>query len=322
MKSTFLRKPAVGTLEFYNGVFQNVNDTYIEHGATNVVRICPRNRSQGNKQVNLTKITTKDVICWYSRKFDGERFPTHPNIKHEKRPGFNHRRPEAYQVSRVQVKDRYKFENTRQAMCMFCQVPHFYCLFRTSGLLFHMHHAHRHELPQFVRRLFLLLDLFPERQPHSSCDTNWARIRKVERFTWPGFVYLDDGVSNRLRFAPRPGIEKTKMKLADVSEEVLIYWYQRDLPDFQKYDHPSLTYKLNPNFDPHRPSVFQLARCPKDENGCERKNYTQLACMYCQEPHFRFMHGLGGLLSHISAYHWPMVTVSVEEVREADKIAD
>lgn len=304
----------IGTLRFYPVATFFSGSCYRGSEVRNVMRICARNKSQAHKQVRLTDITTKDVICWYSRdpKCD-TLWLEHPNIWHEEREGFDTQSPEAYQISRVQVQGDRIYENTRQAMCMFCQVPKCYGLFGPSGLLFHIQHAHPHETPDFVRLLMTELDLLPEKKEHSSCNTSYAQLRTRLGFFWYGYYYLDDGESNRLRFAPRPGAETSKT-LADVCEKDLLPWFERTLEDYLNYKHPHMTYVLNPDFDPHNPSVYQLARHLKDENGEGVAGTTQFACMYCRAPTFRYIHGLGGLLSHFGGQHWPSVIPSGPEV--------
>lgn len=305
----------LGTIRFYRAAINRIDNKYRENATKNVLRICARNKIQAQREVKLTDITTEDVICWYSRDAKrGTLWLDDPNIWHEERAGFDCTKPEAYQISRIQVDGARLYDKTRQAMCMFCQVPAFYCLSGRHGLLFHIQYAHPHETPEFVKILMTELNLLPRRRKHPSCYTSWADILAHIRYQWYGFHYLDDGVSNQLRIAPRPGLANTTMKLADVSEDVLVPWFERTLEDFQNYTHPHITYRINPDFDPHNPSVYQLARYVKDKNGKGVERTTQFACMYCQEPHFLYIHGFEGYLSHLSSIHWPVVIPSVKEI--------
>lgn len=321
-----------GNIEFYRTILSNGN-TYREMAVVNILQITPRDRSQAQKLVRLTDITTKDVICWYTRKADTLLELEDPRVREEKRPGFDPFHPEAYEVSRVQVNKKHRYEKTRQAMCMFCQTPTFFGLFGRNGLLFHTQHAHPHEVPQFVLLLMAELNLLPERRKHSSCDVFDDSPELKSR--WPDLEYLDDGVTNQLRFAPRPGLEQTEMRLAEVSEKVLMPWFERNPEDFQNHKHSHIkwifdtakpesvkhlqvSYRLKTDFDPTMPSVYQLRRFVSDESDPGLASWcSQFACMYCQEPDFRYMHGCGGLLSHFAAYHWPNVSPSVEEVQQA-----
>lgn len=111
---------SLGSIGFYEAALLNGN-TYREMAIVNILQICPRDGSQAQKRVRLTDITTKDIICWHTRTVDTLLEVEDPNIREEKRPGFDRRHPEAYEVSWVQVNKKRRYEKTRQAICMFCQ---------------------------------------------------------------------------------------------------------------------------------------------------------------------------------------------------------
>lgn len=314
MNTTKQFHPPLGTVGFYTTALESTHNGYAPGRYNNSVRICPRSTENASREVKLTDITVEDVVCWFSRERTAFVYVKHPNIRYDYRPEFLAKNPEAFQISRIQVDGDLTFEKTRQPMCMFCLEPHFFLLTGDSSLLFHFQHKHPQETPGFVKLIVDELGLSPEKQKHSVCEVSHARMALVRFSYWPGLTYLDDGDSNRLRFAPHPGISKNKMQLADVSEEVLTYWYARDIEDYQKYRHRNITYKLNPDFDPLKPCVYQISRSFSSQNGLR---LDQIMCLYCQTPRFFYLLGEGGLLGHYATFHWPMELPSTETYLKA-----
>lgn len=295
-----MAKAKLGTLEFYRDL-RETNFLVFEGDKT---KFCPRNPSNADQvTVDLRKVTTADVICWFEHDLsDFQKLPV-PNVRYEINPQFRPDHPVGYQYSRVQVADNgYCFQNTRQAMCLFCPDPLFCCL--TAELLMHFEKYHPHEIPFFVRCVIEELDLSykPKKHGQGRADPSLYGLRHF----WPEFEYRGDAKSNLLRFAPRPGTTEYVVKLAEVSEKLLVPWFHRDINDYQKYRHANVRYKLNPFFNPQNPEAVQILRVMIDDDGNELKRSKQYMCLYCLCPFFGDAFLSRGILAHMAGYHWPL----------------
>lgn len=297
---------------------------------SNEVTICPRNTNinasttDQETLLNLTKVTTDDVVFWYKRD---RAFFTHPGYiewKFDFNPDFAPKHPKTYQFSRVDLTLTGRIlENTRLALCLFCRYPCFYSLTGPLGILMHIEKMHPHEIPSFVRELMKELDLLsvPDFDLVSAPEVDSTLTLALPDmsdipYPWQEFHYLEDGISNQLRFAPRSRISEHIVKSLDVSESLLVPWYHRNVNDFQKYRHRNVRYKCNPFFDPKKPEVAQIFRVMVDDDGNEILKSQQYLCLYCQVPQFRYLHSEVGLLAHIGGVHTSHEFPSVDAIRK------
>lgn len=304
----------LGTISYYCST-----DDFNQSAAWNIVRMCPRkqNGSCDQDSINLKEVTTDDVILWFDRSTeDFFRTASQPNVKYELSPEFDPRYPQAYQYSRVQVADDGRYlENTRQGLCMFCQWPYFVSLTGAIGLLMHIECLHPHEILLFVKCVIDELDVSFKPRKHSKGRADPSLLARRQN-CWPTLNYRADGKTNHLRFAPRPGTTNHNVKLAEISENLLVPWYHRDINDYQRYQHDNVRYKLNPFFDPHNPEVAQISRVMIREDGTEFRPSQEFMCLYCERPLFRYPYGELGHLSHIVGTHWPIEFPRIEAVRQ------
>lgn len=126
--------------------------------------------------------------------------------------------------------------------------------------------------------------------------------------------YLCDGESNQLRFAPRPGMADVTVKLADVNEDLVRFWYWRDIDDFRKYQHKGVRYELWSGFNPDDPQVAQISRVLVNPHGHPIEEFRQLMCLYCQDPTFSSVRKRQ-LESHVCDYHLGSERICRTDVR-------
>lgn len=148
--------------------------------------------------------------------------------------------PLTYQFSRIHVAgDGHRSEGTRQYLCAYCQQPEFFSFYGNDGLIMHWRHSHPKELPQFVVRIMKLhfLQIMPPNFEAKIVPPN------VHRFLTrlPQLLYRADVDANRLTFSPRPSAPPT-MKLSDLTEDHLIWWYLRDIQGFNELSHGYVKY--------------------------------------------------------------------------------
>lgn len=285
--------------------------SYSSSPVDNKLRIRARDPDKADRIVDLTKLTTKDLVCWFHR--GSTMFSGHNSriVRFEPNPDFNPDRPLGYQWIRIQTTLDGR-EWTRQALCMFCQKPTFNPLTGYQSIIRHFMRMHPHEVPPFVERLIRELGLTPAYE---------ARDMIMERIPYTygqplrvflAYLYRKDGYTNQLRFAPRSHVGDTKMKLSEVSERNVLYWFWRDIGDFPKYHHQYARYFEYPQVDSERPELSQIYRVGYTDQAKTR--YKMELCMHCQEPKFFSMHGDGGLLAHIVVHHWGVGVPSDELV--------
>lgn len=285
----------------------------------NKLIIRPRDPDNANRMVDLTQLTTKDLICWFHRGshtfYDAEPDYFYLDLNRD----FDPNRPVGYQWTRVDVARQHKKE-ARLPMCIFCQTPTFKSLVGADSILLHHMLMHPHEVPPFVKMLLEELSLMPKYEPrYRLADRDPSEyVQPLQSFT--RYLYRQDGFSNQLRFAPRDEYideERTMMKLSHVSELVVFPWYWRDIGDMHMYNHANAQYYEFPMFNPVYPEVSQIYRVGYCDQTKER--YRMQMCMHCQEPKFFSMHGSTGLLAHMVVYHWGLEMPSTELVAEWDE---
>lgn len=284
---------SLGTLAYYDKVSINYDKYSLKTSVASTVRIQPRKIAGAkNRTVNLLSLTNDDVHYWHDRTIhDYTRLPQ-PNVRHELNLQFSSDAAEGYQISRVQVESTgHVFENTRQALCIFCKWTKFHSLSGKESLLMHMDMAHPHEIPTFLR---LLLD-------------------ELDLAFWPEFpiknsngmiVYHNDGRSNPVKYSPRPTQKEMVVRLADVDEHMLVHWFKRNVLDFHKYNYHTPTYKVNPYFNDKYPELPQIVRCDLDDKGRQIGRLAFAECLFCQDVCFYPLHGEDGLLAHMAGCHW------------------
>lgn len=272
--------------------------------------IQPRNlKTASTKVVELTKLTTDDVVCWFNR---GPSFAdSHCRfIRHEINEEFSSTSPLGYQWTRVEVTEEGEvIELSREALCLFCQRPVFFRLAGTNSLLRHFELMHPHEVPEFVVRLSLELHLRPELEPRIPAAFFVSSPSASHKFR-DLLEYRLDGFSNQLKFAPRAETTQRYMLLSEVSEKNVMYWYQRDIEDFRKYLHQNARYDEITTFDPVHPRASQISRVLLDSAGNELRHLKQFLCMYCQKPTFVSFGGCSNLVGHVAWKHWGADSVS------------
>lgn len=309
---------SLGSVDFYKYLYSECDEGgYSGSSVLNSLRIHARDRkSAETKNVNLSELTCDDLICWFHRRLTRFEALEHKNIRHEQNPDFDLRNPCGYQWTRVQITNNGKIlEHTRQVLCMFCQEVEFLFLTGPNGLIRHYEQMHPHEVPQFVKMLLVELDLVPELAPkikdtiHLPKPLDWGMY-------WKHLEYRKDGVSNKLKFVPRPGMEESEMEmnLSDVTHKHVMCWYERDIDDFKDYPHINVQYHQIPMFDPLQPEVSQISRVLLDRRGKISEVTREHMCMYCREPKFFRVFETFGLLAHIACYHWR------EEVPSSDLV--
>lgn len=227
----------VGLLRFYESVGRMGCS---QLGPSSHARIRPRDKQKaGSRTVNLTELTNDDVICWFHVP-ERYAFGRNRHVRYDANAAFDEENPVGYQWSRVQIDDKgVSFASTRQVMCMFCQWPAFFCLAGTESLWSHFATLHPHEVPQFLWGLMAELDLAPKLAERKAGKAKSDK-RLPHTYLYRDISYRTDGKSNVLSFAPRSTVKKLVMKLADVTEESVMFWYRRDIDDYQKYQHSNL----------------------------------------------------------------------------------
>lgn len=93
--------------------------SYSSSPKDNQLTIRARDPENADGIVDLTKLTTKDLICWFSR--DSKVFSAQNSriVRSEPNPDFNPDKPLGYQWIRIQTTPNGP-EWTRQVLCMFC----------------------------------------------------------------------------------------------------------------------------------------------------------------------------------------------------------
>lgn len=278
----------------------------------NHVLIQPRDQDTASTRVvDLTKLTSKDVICWYYRDL---RFAGLPNkhVRHEKNKEFSRKTPLGYQWTRVGIDEGGMIDElSRECLCMFCQRPKFYPLTGMNSLLRHFELYHPHEVPDFVQILLSELGLGPKMEPRIV-----PKFQGTSLYDWykgrNQLHYRLDGFSNQLKFAPREKTTLTSMLLSEVSEKNVMPYFHRDIEDFRRYPHPIAWYDENTAFDPAHPRGSQIIRIILDSNRNEVHHLKQFLCLFCQEPTFLSFGGCGNLIGHVAWEHWGQDMVSHE----------
>lgn len=300
---------SLGTKEYYRSI------GYDGQASINAEIIRPRDPGQAAEmEVDLTKITTDDVVCWFHR--DEYTFEPlgHKHVRYQLNDQFRSGHPEGFQFSRVQYNEYGQvYEHTRQYLCLFCQRPSFFDLAGPGGLLFHTEHMHPHEIPDFVQNLMNILHLSSRRLAHSSGQVIVTEdLYRTGNF-WPHLEYLTDGRSNQLMISPRPSVSQMIVKMSDVNEKLVRHWYYRDIEDFQKYDHRNVVYSQPVAFNCKIPEYSQIKRALLDEHGHTIPIKQQFLCIHCQEP--RFFYGRP-LITHLAKVHWPIEFPSLRTVQD------
>lgn len=310
----------LGTMAYYRCTFRGLTDWYHENANANVVKIRPRDLEQaGEREVNLAHLSNNDVHYWHSRKLANFDCFGDQHIRYEMNRQFQPDKAEGYQMTRVQVLTNGRiYENTRQALCLFCQEPKFFRLAGKKSLLLHMDMAHPHEIPAFVRTILDELKLTYVPCPHSTYSLR-NQYRLEFSYIKNTLKYKCDGRSSPVRYSPRPQQNKLVVRLADVTEKMLVHWFDHDIKDFQHYQHRNVVYVANPLFDRADPQIGQILRGifrGSEESGQIRPNFSHVLCLFCQQPTFIGLTGTVNMLGHIAGYHWGVGVPEDETVQE------
>lgn len=307
---------SLGSVRFYNTLNFYPHPGYFAGLIQNKLTIQPRHPEHAGKIVDLTKLTSEDVIYWYDRAPRSFNSLSHKNVYYDANADFSTKKPLGYQWSRVQYSNGGDMlENTRQCLCMFCQKPTFFSLTGKNSLIRHLECMHPQELPPFVRIIMEELSLESKLQPRSTVVVNASRFRYDKEGLWPSLTYRPDGRSNQVRFGPRAGVTDTWVSLADVSERNVMMWFWRDINDLRKYSHKNVRYLVNPDFNPDRPEFCQILRVQTNQEGHSLWHTRRELCLHCQEPHFDGLFN-GGFVSHVADYHWGVDPCRYETVME------
>lgn len=310
-------------VEPQSGGFLDISMKEIEYPSTskiNELRIQPRDQqTAATRVVDLTKLTTNDVMYWFHRTLE---FVGHPYkyVRHEKNTAFSEESPLGYEWTRVDVdKDGRVDELSREYLCMFCQWPNFMPLTGMGGMLCHFELCHPHEVPTFVKNLLSELGLKPRLEPRIRPDVHVSSFYDLD-FYQTQLHYRLDGFSNQLRFAPRSKTAETSMLLAQVSEKNVMLWFHRDVEIFRKYQHENAKYYENTDFDPAHPEGCQISRILLDEKGKQARDLMRFLCIFCQKPTFVSHWGCENLMGHVAWYHWGEDFLSREQLVELESL--
>lgn len=281
----------------------------------NKLRIRPRDPDDADRVVDLTKLTTKDLICWFNRGPRLFEVNSSEIEKYELNMDFDRNRPLGYQWTRVlKVLSGRKWTWTRLVLCMFCQEPTFNPLTGYNCIIRHYMCMHPHEVPLFVQTLIAELALAPIYESRNMKERRPKFLAPLPTDIFKYYKYRQDGFSNKLRFSPRMGVSNTMMKLSEVSENNVLHWFWRDIKDLLKYPHAYARYFEHPLFNPEFPHISQV--CRVGHTGDPNEQYHMFMCLFCQRPKFFFMHEIPGLLAHLIACHWGTDIPDVKSVIE------
>lgn len=252
-----------------------------------VPKIYARNRAKHKqKKTRLSSLTSEDLVLWFYHLMPPDYYGF---IRNTWNPLFDARDPKHYQYSRVQLDHRSnELEHTRQYLCLYCQLPQFFYSTGKENIFTHCAYLHPLELPKFVHDIINELSI-DTRPRYDIGNSRGSRVHCRTR------VYGGAKFS-KLVFAPAK-TDKV-MKLADVSERDVIYWFTRE---FQK-DLPYAYYKLNPNFELEKTKTFQyLLMLGSSTDGLETAK--KLLCPYCQNPTFVDLRGHYNFARHMISEH-------------------
>lgn len=281
----------------------------------NQLTIAPRDPDNADRVVDITKLTTKDLVCWFDRETSLFHHCNPQTAIIRPSPKFDPDRAVGYQWYRKEMQNGR--EIARLLLCLFCQEPTFCPHAGKDSIFLHYMLMHPHEVPPFLKLLFVELGLMPKYEPRYRRSR--GRLPKYMDFAeyFAEINYRNDGVANELRFAPHFD-DVTEMKLSEVDEHVVFPWYWRDLAEFRKSSIPNAQYFEYPMFDPECPEVSQIYRIGQHYK--TKKPCMMSLCMFCQQPYFfPFFCGGAGLLAHFVVYHWGVGVPSVGLVAEWDE---
>lgn len=253
-----------------------------------VPKILARNKAElGQTEKRLSELTSKDLVLWFFHVFPPEYFGL---IRNTLNLQFDARDPKFYQYTRVQLGRSWnELEHTRQYLCLYCQLPQFFPLTGKENIFTHWAYLHPLELPSFVHDI--INDLAISVRPASDIVNN-----KGSR------MHSADPVNGGHKFSKlvfEPAKSDSVMKLADVSERDVTYWYSRNI---KCSTDNFLFYRLNPDFDAKVPRTFQYSLLYCDFfDGAETSR--KLLCPYCANPTYLAVKGKYNFSRHMIGEH-------------------
>lgn len=260
-----------------------VQSVVFDYFCENNIRIQARPEIlQSAELFKIKELTLDHVVVWFDRRFY---VCKKSNVRCELNPDFDRHHPRNYQWLRVQVSDDGIYhEQTRQAACLFCEKLKFWSVIGYDGLLQHYNKWHPRELPEFVKKLFDELELVEADKIYPT----HARILQVSinsGLPWPPLSYPVLTTSDQMRFSPTKRGEEQITGL-DINEELLRFYFHRNMSDMWSLPHETVGYLLNPLYDDQNPVVTQILRVVTEKFVSEIPKTKQMMCLYCQRATF------------------------------------
>lgn len=253
--------------------------------------------SAKSRRVKLSELTARDLVCWFERSDDYFCHARHVDLRHDRNPDFDPANPCGYQWSRVQLIGGTALEETRQWLCIHCQVRVFSNVTGHSSYISHLDTWHPHEVPEFVRMVRRELGLKPSLEPVNPIAYNRRDPRHL--LVEERMAYRHDGYFNQLRFAARPHMANVEMTLSEVTEKHVMFWFCREAAGFAEHQLRHERYEDWPLFNQKKPQFLQICRYE-----VPIEPFRSVLCLYCQEPRFYRVLGKWGLYGHIAMHHY------------------